>query len=647
MPMKRTGFILSVVILILSNVICAQNKIVLTTGTSSNWAITKTNQPYPTKTLPPNTPWLIDKSSGLIDNTWTFDVQLANLASTQVSLVNQVGNSAKAIWIASDLCDHVDNSVEPQTYNFRNTFFIEECVDITSALIRYTADNSCRIYINGVQIVSQSGLYQYEGSSMVCTYSCGKLVNQNSVNPPAENFNCRGFNKIEIADIAHLLVSGTNVIAVENLNSGGCGTNYGWICINMEIEMDPTDVNLAISDKLNSTCEHEGSFSVLATGGVAPYTFSLNGEESNDGKYGDLKAGNYKVYVKDSKGCKDSINVSIDNQGMPHNILITEIDSLITCEDPEAFVALTSSSGGTIQYSLDNQPLNTANFYNLTPGIHTIYAIDESGCFSDTLELEVTDYKDYVFRNISDHFCPGDSVNILGNYYSLYGQFYDTIKVSSGCDTLFTIQLSPAPLLEKEVAFTICNGEQIVVNGERYNQSGTFEQIIPSATDNCDSLLRINLNVLDEIKTEFTYQICENDSLKIGNIIYSDPGIFDETFVSDRGCDSIVSVRIELRDEEICLRENCGQFFIPNVFSPNNDGINDFFEVSTSNITITYMIIFDRWGGVAYHSNEKNPKWDGFFGRKEAMVGVYAYIIRGYCGSDIPFLRYGDVTLVR
>ncbi|MEZ4983986.1 MAG: gliding motility-associated C-terminal domain-containing protein [Saprospiraceae bacterium] len=54
------------------------------------------------------------------------------------------------------------------------------------------------------------------------------------------------------------------------------------------------------------------------------------------------------------------------------------------------------------------------------------------------------------------------------------------------------------------------------------------------------------------------------------------------------------------------MRENC-PIYMPNIFSPNADGINDFFKpqsVSDAGIFVRQFLIFDRWGGIVYQANE-------------------------------------------
>ncbi|MEO6130390.1 MAG: gliding motility-associated C-terminal domain-containing protein, partial [Saprospiraceae bacterium] len=92
-----------------------------------------------------------------------------------------------------------------------------------------------------------------------------------------------------------------------------------------------------------------------------------------------------------------------------------------------------------------------------------------------------------------------------------------------------------------------------------------------------------------------------------------------------------------------------------NVFSPNNDQINDFFEISSDpfNVkSIDLAIIFDRWGGIMREKanlfNEgKLILWDGLTPAGPANPGVYVYMIKFTLADGTQRFSKGDVTLVK
>jgi gliding motility-associated-like protein len=88
-------------------------------------------------------------------------------------------------------------------------------------------------------------------------------------------------------------------------------------------------------------------------------------------------------------------------------------------------------------------------------------------------------------------------------------------------------------------------------------------------------------------------------------------------------------------------------FDMPNVFSPNNDGVNDFFTpVKSDNIAILDFKIWDRWGNKVYDNTNGNAGWDGKVKEKDAVSDVYVFYIR-YNEAGVEKVKKGDVTLLR
>lgn len=94
--------------------------------------------------------------------------------------------------------------------------------------------------------------------------------------------------------------------------------------------------------------------------------------------------------------------------------------------------------------------------------------------------------------------------------------------------------------------------------------------------------------------------------------------------------------------------------FIPNVFSPNQDGINDVFYIqANAEVTdINTMRIFDRWGNIVFEKFNFKPDdpsqgWDGTFHDKLMNPDVFTYWVEYKTKYDTVKTVAGDVTLVK
>ncbi len=122
---------------------------------------------------------------------------------------------------------------------------------------------------------------------------------------------------------------------------------------------------------------------------------------------------------------------------------------------------------------------------------------------------------------------------------------------------------------------------------------------------------------------------------------YQDTGRFDVLLIvtSATGCrDSAVQRVIVGADFTI---------YIPNAFTPNGDGLNDFFFVKWIGVKEFHVMLFDRWGMMIYESFDPDFQWDGSLHDKGVQEGVYTYVIeaRGYLSEKVK--RAGTVTLLR
>ena len=93
---------------------------------------------------------------------------------------------------------------------------------------------------------------------------------------------------------------------------------------------------------------------------------------------------------------------------------------------------------------------------------------------------------------------------------------------------------------------------------------------------------------------------------------------------------------------------------IPNVFTPNGDGVNDFFNYvqvgdGEAEIEIISFEIYNRWGQKVYDNTTPDTGWDGTHGGKTAVADVYAFVIKlafAGGGCELPVMK-GDLSLVR
>lgn len=77
------------------------------------------------------------------------------------------------------------------------------------------------------------------------------------------------------------------------------------------------------------------------------------------------------------------------------------------------------------------------------------------------------------------------------------------------------------------------------------------------------------------------------------------------------------------------VSENCPQtFYLPSAFTPNNDGVNDYWQAQFNEIPQIELVIYNRWGQKVYETNSPTFKWNGEFQNKAVNNGMYFYIVK-------------------
>jgi gliding motility-associated-like protein len=97
-----------------------------------------------------------------------------------------------------------------------------------------------------------------------------------------------------------------------------------------------------------------------------------------------------------------------------------------------------------------------------------------------------------------------------------------------------------------------------------------------------------------------------------------------------------------------------GGLFVPNAFTPDGDGLNDFAEVFTGNNIdhISSFEVFDRWGNNVFSAFDLSPgdlngRWNGTYKGQELNPGVYIYLLKAIDIRGSVKLKAGDITLIR
>lgn len=233
--------------------------------------------------------------------------------------------------------------------------------------------------------------------------------------------------------------------------------------------------------------------------------------------------------------------------------------------------------------------------------------------------------------------CIYDSISCSGlggdKYLWSTGDTSSTIKIRLTQDTLLSLTISSAVcafLTDTFMMKIIASKGPIVAfspdDAEFYKDQNVYFKYLGNAQDKVTWLLD---------KSSVNRIVANNF-----NVTFMDTGhvYIKLVAVNNLGCKDSLTKMINIKDENI---------FIPNAFTPNEDGLNDVFIPVSHGIKSIHMVIFNRWGEEIYVSDSMKEGWNGIYKGEVLSPDAYGYSISavGYSGRYYYF--NGTVTLFR
>jgi gliding motility-associated-like protein len=121
-----------------------------------------------------------------------------------------------------------------------------------------------------------------------------------------------------------------------------------------------------------------------------------------------------------------------------------------------------------------------------------------------------------------------------------------------------------------------------------------------------------------------------------------DAGIYDvQLYITNGQCEDSITKPVEIKPD--------WTFYIPNAFSPNNDGVNEGFRGTGVGIGTYSLMIFDRWGALIWQTEDLEKEWDGKVAgaSKAVQQDVYIWKVKFKDGRNTKHQFEGTVTVVR
>jgi gliding motility-associated-like protein len=222
------------------------------------------------------------------------------------------------------------------------------------------------------------------------------------------------------------------------------------------------------------------------------------------------------------------------------------------------------------------------NSYGLSGTYHAVFE-SAQGCDSIViLTLKVNPVKQ---TNIDAVICSGEQI-LVGDFVFTESVTNELIylETSKGCDSIVVLNLIVLNSDTITTNRTICSGDRVEIGGIAFTSSGTY--YIPFQNNQCNGIVQLNLAVLQPTTSNINLEICEDEVVTVAGQVYSESGIYSITTQNALGCDSIITLNLNVKqksnsmlDKTICYGES---------FSIGNQ---------TFNTSGSYVVIFSNTVG--------------------------------------------------
>jgi gliding motility-associated-like protein len=187
---------------------------------------------------------------------------------------------------------------------------------------------------------------------------------------------------------------------------------------------------------------------------------------------------------------------------------------------------------------LQNVLCNITKIWIRAEFFSNLFVQDES--FLDNVSLGITACAPTINTLPSKTICAGQSVTVNGKTYNQTSIISDTIKrCFPQCDSIIKLNLTVVDAFRVNKDTTICAGNIFKVGSKTYNQTGTYRDTIKRA-GSCDSIITLKLTVDTIIPIKKTYKICDIEEVKVLNKIYNQTGVYRDTFRTADSCTNVI-----------------------------------------------------------------------------------------------------------
>ncbi|MCB0429268.1 MAG: gliding motility-associated C-terminal domain-containing protein [Flavobacteriales bacterium] len=432
----------------------------------------------------------------------------------------------------------------------------------------------------------------------------------------------------QTTQIASGFVTGSYVVTVTD--SKGCTTTETFTLnqpTQLEAATDSTDAPCGIAT---------GTATVTASGGTPAYTYLWDNGQTTPTATG-LYSGPAVVTITDAHGCEVVVTATVND--LP-SVTGTTSSADALCFGSSDGTATVTASGGTPPYTyLWNNGQTNQLATGLASGSYLVTITDNAGCDS-VVGVQVNEPTLLVTQSGPDTTVCENSTFAIGTYPSGGTGPYAYMWADSSTTAIVTV--TPDQPTVYNLTVTDANGceqtDMVTINTSTQPRADFDVIWIPSCDGIKGKFKDVSINAT-EVFWDFGDGTTSTEYNPVHVFTYGEVSLV-VLKVTNGACTDTATVNADIRNYDFYNEPQ-----VPNVFSPNGDGINDVFKVFVEGemSECTKLTIMNRWGNVIYRPPGGQLAWDGYTTAGEKVPeGTYLYVV-DVNGS----IKAGTVMLIK
>jgi gliding motility-associated-like protein len=417
--------------------------------------------------------------------------------------------------------------------------------------------------------------------------------------------------------------------------------------------------------------------------------------------WGTTLPGTYTISVSPTDACGllsgDTISITVELIDNPQPLTITGPDTI--CEGSSATLNSSYLSGNVWSTQDSSQSIQVTQ-----SGTYSVSVLGACGVLQSSINLTVLPLPNVSIQVLGNlALCPGQTVQLISNTVSDFtwsdqsindtlttgdaGLYILTVSNSCGSSSDSVEVLTIPGIIQPTIisaGSVICSGSNLILvssesTGNSWSTGSNSDSIIVtlpgtyilSVDNGCasgnDTLVVSNsslnfqsvadpdsgnapldvnflvnsTNVISSYNWDFGG--LGSSSSSTPSFVFNEAGLYAVIveITDDAGCSGLDTIEV------LVLPELPSELNVPNCFSPNGDGMNDFLTVDAISIKSFDLQVLNRWGVEMYQSSELLPGWDGKHNGENALDGTYFFVLKAEGSDSKSYELKGTITLIR